>query len=383
LRVLIVSGIWPPDVGGPATHAPELAEFLHGRGHEVEVVTTAPRAPARERYPVHWVSRRIPIGLRHGACVAVIGRRAAAADVVYSTGMIGRSAVGGWLARTPLVLKLTGDPAFERSLRYRLYEAGLGEFQGVRGVRISVLRRARDLALRRATRIVCPSASLRELSLRWRVPPEKVTVLPNPVSTPDGLADREELRRRHGLEGPTLVFAGRLTPQKSLDVGLEALALSDGVTLLIAGDGPDRADLERRAAELALDSRARFLGARPRETVFELLRAADAALLTSSWENFPHMVVEALAVGTPVLATETGGVAEVVTDGENGLLVPPGKPEALAAAIGRYFGDERLRTRLREAAEPSVEGYAPEAIYGRLEEILREAARETLETSAK
>jgi len=87
------------------------------------------------------------------------------------------------------------------------------------------------------------------------------------------------------------------------------------------------------------------------------------------------MAVEALAVGTPVLATETGGVGELVTDGENGLLVPPGKPEALAAAIGRYFGDERLRIRLRNAAAASVEGYSPETIYGRLEEILGEAAR--------
>ena len=375
MRVLLVSGIWPPDVGGPASHAPELAAFLTGRGHEVEVVTTATRAPAPEPHSVRWVSRRIPIGLRHIACAAVVGRRAVAADVVYSTGMIGRSALGASLARTPLVLKLTGDPAYERSLHLGFYDAGLEEFQRVGGARIAVLRRARDASLRRATRIVCPSASLRELALSWGVPSEKVAVLPNPVSAPDGLADREELRRRHGIEGPTLVFAGRLTRQKSLDVGLEALALSDGITLLIAGDGPDRDDLERRASELALDSRARFLGAHPRETVFELLRAADAALLTSSWENFPHMAVEALAVGTPVLATETGGVGELVTDGENGLLVPPGKPEALAAAIGRYFGDERLRIRLRNAAAASVEGYSPETIYGRLEEILGEAAR--------
>jgi glycosyltransferase involved in cell wall biosynthesis len=206
------------------------------------------------------------------------------------------------------------------------------------------------------------------------VPPEKVLVLPNPVSTPVGLADRAELRRRHRLDGPTLVFAGRLTPQKSLEVALEALAGNEGVSLVLAGDGPDRADLERRAAELSLDGRARFLGARPRETVFELLRAADAALLSSSWENFPHMVVEALAVGTPVLSTDTGGVAEVVTDGKNGLLVPPGHPQALAAAIERYFHDEALRTRLREAAAPSVAAYVPERIYARLEEMLVQAA---------
>jgi glycosyltransferase involved in cell wall biosynthesis len=374
VKVLIVSGIWPPDVGGPASHAPELAEFLRERGHEVEVVTTAPGAPAPTPYPVRWTSRRLPVGARHVHATALVGRRARPADVVYSTGMIGRSALGSTLARSPLVLKLTSDPAYERSLRYRLHTAGLEEFQAAGGARIAVLRRARDLALRRAARIVCPSASLRELSLRWGVPPEKVVVLPNPVAPPEGLADREELRSRHGLEGPTLVFAGRLTPQKSLDVALAALARSDGVSLVLAGDGPDRAELERRASELALDGRARFLGPQPRETVFELLRAGDAALLSSSWENFPHMVVEALAVGTPVVSTDTGGVAEVVTHGENGLLVPPGEPDALAAAIERYFGDESLRERLRAAAAPSVESYAPEQIYGRLEAILAEAA---------
>jgi glycosyltransferase involved in cell wall biosynthesis len=78
-----------------------------------------------------------------------------------------------------------------------------------------------------------------------------------------------------------------------------------------------------------------------------------------------------------VVSTDTGGVAEVVTDGENGLLVPPGEPEALAEAIARYFADESLRARLREAAAPSVETYAPDRIYARLEEILREAARVT------
>ena len=83
----------------------------------------------------------------------------------------------------------------------------------------------------------------------------------------------------------------------------------------------------------------RFLGSVPRETVLRLFRAADASVLPSAWENFPHTVVEALAVGWPVIATAVGGVPEVVRDGENGLLVPPGDAAALAAAIERFFGD--------------------------------------------
>ena len=143
---------------------------------------------------------------------------------------------------------------------------------------------------------------------------------------------------------------------------------------MLAGDGPDAEKLRSLAGELGLDGRARFLGPQPRSTVFELLSAGDAVVLPSKWENFPHVLVEALAVGTPVIATAAGGVTEIVRDGENGLLVPPEDPEALAAAIRRYFGDADLRERLRAAGPPSVERFSPERIYGRLEELLRETA---------
>ncbi len=147
-------------------------------------------------------------------------------------------------------------------------------------------------------------------------------------------------------ERPTLAFAGRLTAPKDLGVALAAVAACDGVTLRLAGEGDERAALEARAAELGLDSRVEFLGALGRDEVLALFRGADAAILSSAWENFPHTVVEALAVGTPVIATAVGGVPEIVRDGENGLLVPPGDPAALAAAIRRFFAEPELRARL-------------------------------------
>ena len=114
MRVLIVSGIWPPDVGGPASHAPEVARFLTARGHQVDVVVTASAAPPVEAYPIHFTSRRIPVGLRHLHSLVLITRHARRADAVYSTGMFGRSGIGSTIARRPIVIKLTGDPAFER-----------------------------------------------------------------------------------------------------------------------------------------------------------------------------------------------------------------------------------------------------------------------------
>jgi glycosyltransferase involved in cell wall biosynthesis len=376
VKVLIVSGIWPPDVGGPASHAPDVAEFLRGRGHEVEVVTTADAPPPARQYAVRAVPRHHRVGVRHYRGAALVHHRAREADVVYTTGMFGRSALGATLARKPYVVKLTADPAFERLRRRGLVEGDVDEFQRRRaGARVAFLRFARDVELRHAAHVFTPSAYLRELALAWGVTAERVSVLPNPAPVlPPGLPSRDELRRTLGLNGATLAFAGRLTAQKSLGRALEAVAGAEGVQLVIAGEGPDRRQLEERAAELGIAQRVRFLGAQPRERIVELFRAADATILSSSWENFPHTVVEALAAGTPVLAMEVGGVAEVVRDGENGLLVPAGDSAALGEAVRRYFGDESLRERLRGAAAGSVARYAPERVLGELEETLRRVA---------
>jgi len=375
LKVLIVSGIWPPDVGGPASHAPELAEFLIARGHAVEAVITADTRPAAGAYPVHAVSRSLPPAARHAAVAKEVARRARRADVVYATSMLRRAAIGAALARRPLVAKVTTDEAYERARRMGIFAGDLAAFQHWEGgPRVAALRRTRTAAVRRAGHVFFPSAYLRDVALRWGLDPARVSVLPNPAPVVPELPPREELRSELGFGGPTLGFAGRLMAAKALDVGLDAVALVPDVSLAVVGEGPDGEALRERSAALGLDGRVSFLGRRSRDEVLRLFRASDAVLLSSAWENFPHAVVEALAVGTPVISTAVGGVPEVVHDGENGLLVSPGDAEALAAAIRRFFGDAELRARLSEAAAPSVADYAPARLLARIEETLERVA---------
>jgi glycosyltransferase involved in cell wall biosynthesis len=376
VRVLIVSGIWPPDVGGPASHAPEVARFLAARGHQVDVVVTASSAPPKETYSIHFTSRRIPVGLRHLHSLFLITRRARCADAVYSTGMFGRSGIGSAIARRPLVIKLTGDPAFERLRARGVVVGDVDEFQRADGgLTTRGLRYLRDAVMRRATHVFTPSSYLRDLVVSWGVDPSRVTVMPNPAPDSRPSASRDELRKRFGIEGNTLVFAGRLTAQKSLPVLLEALARVDDVSLVIAGAGDERAAVAREVARLGLGRRVRLLGALPRDSVIDLFGAADATVLSSSWENFPHTVVESLAVGTPVVSTAAGGVGEVVVDGCNGLLVPVGDVAALAAAVRRYFDDEQLRSSLRDNASPSVDRYSTEHVLGDIVTRLEDAVR--------
>ena len=172
---------------------------------------------------------------------------------------------------------------------------------------------------------------------------------------------------------PRVLFVGRSRYRLPLEAPVarkwEALATELDVRVLATGvSGPANDGM----FHLVTDRR---LGALPRERVLELFAAADAAVLSSAWENFPHTLVEALAVGTPVIATSVGGVPEIVTDGENGLLVPSGDPGALAAAVRRYFADDALRARFRAAAARSVERFSPEHVLDTLESVLERVAR--------
>jgi glycosyltransferase involved in cell wall biosynthesis len=368
MRVVFLTGIWPPDVGGPATHGPDFATFLRDRGHEVRVVTMGDHEPTERPVPVESIARGRPFVIRYPQVAAAGFRLARRADVVYATATYAAAASASLAAHRPLVVKLVSDPAYERARRYGLFSGPLEAFQADNSKRVLPLKRLRTASLRRARRIVVPSRYLAEIAAEWGLDRSRIEVLTNPAPPPVEVDPMP-------LAPGTFVFVGRLTEQKALPIALAAIAEVEGAQLILVGDGPERVSLERRAGELGLGDRVRFLGSLPREEALRYLAGARAAVLSSAWENLPHAAVEALAVGTPVVSTNVGGVPEVVHDGENGLLVPPNDVNALAAALRAVLTDNHLRSRLAAGAQPSVAAIGRDATYERLERILLEAAR--------
>jgi glycosyltransferase involved in cell wall biosynthesis len=366
MRVVFLTGIWPPDVGGPATHGPDFAAFLRDRGHEVHVVTMGDNEPTERPVPVSSIARGRPFVVRYPQVAAAGFRLARHADVVYATATYAAAAAAASSARRPLVAKLVSDPAYERAWRYGLFKGTLEEFQRDRSPLLGTLKRLRTAALGRARRIVVPSRYLAEIAAGWSLDDSRIEVLVNPAPAPSEVVpDR--------LHPSTFVFVGRLTTQKGLPVALEALREVPDARLVLVGDGPELDRLRRLAGSLGVTRRVSFAGALPRDGVLRRLAGARAALLPSLWENLPHAAVEALSVGTPVVATTVGGVPEVVHDGVNGLLVPPGDAAALARAMRRVVEDDALHDRLATAARPSVEAIGREPTYARLEQILLDA----------
>ncbi len=175
-------------------------------------------------------------------------------------------------------------------------------------------------------------------------------------------------------EGPLLVFVGRLTRQKGVDVLLDALpAMRDrfpGLVVALAGVGPERAGLATQAVRMGLASAIRWLD--EVDNVAALLSAGDVVMLPSRREGLPLVLLEAMAVGAPLIGTEIPGIAQAVVDGKTALLVPVDDATALAAATIRLLADPNLARALGSAAAVAVRSdYAPDAVAARLAALYR------------
>jgi glycosyltransferase involved in cell wall biosynthesis len=215
--------------------------------------------------------------------------------------------------------------------------------------------------LPRYERVICVSEDLRQRARECGVAAARCLLIENAIDT-------EEFRRHQGcpdakreLGLPTSSFlvgaVGRLSPEKGFDVLLRALAglLHSGadIDLLLVGEGDQRPELEALAAELGCRNRVHLAGFQAETQPY--FEAMDAYALSSLREGLPNVVLEALAMEVPVVATRIAGVPRVIDDGQNGLLVEPGSAEELAGALGRLMQDQELRERLWRQGRRTVE----------------------------
>jgi glycosyltransferase involved in cell wall biosynthesis len=213
-------------------------------------------------------------------------------------------------------------------------------------------RRQIRWAAQGASAIITVCDALKTALAGLGVPEEKITVLRNGVDLrlfrP---ADREAERRRLGLNGTTLLSVGHLTARKGHDIVIRALVELPAVQLLIAGIGEEEAALRRLADSLGIAARVRFLGAVPQEQLRSYYGAADALVLASSREGWANVLLESMACGTPVIATDVWGTPEVVAAPEAGVLMRERSPRALVEAYERLFAAYPDRVATRRYAE--------------------------------
>ena len=214
-------------------------------------------------------------------------------------------------------------------------------------------RRLIQGAIRGAAALVTVSAALKTALVALGAPDQKVTVLRNGVDTSlfRPAADRDSIRASLGLKRKTLVSVGLLIDRKGHHRTIEAMSHLPEHELLIAGEGPERARLTALIEKLGLTDRVRLLGARPHDTLPALYSAADASVLASSREGWANVLLESMACGTPVVASNIWGNPEVVQTRDAGLIAPENTPEGIAATVRALFSPLPDRAATRRYAE--------------------------------
>jgi len=207
-------------------------------------------------------------------------------------------------------------------------------------------------AAREAAGIIAVSRALKDGLVALGIPEPRVHVLRNGVDLATfHPVDRSAVRNRLGVRGPTLVSVGHLIERKGHDLVIGALPMLPEYTLLICGEGPERSTLEGLAKKLGVADRLHFLGQVPHEELVTIYGAADVLVLASSREGWPNVLLEAMACGTPVVASNVWGNPEVVARPEAGLLMPERTAACVAASVGRLFQNLPDRAATRRYAE--------------------------------
>ena len=198
-----------------------------------------------------------------------------------------------------------------------------------------------------------------DILTHFEVDPARVVVVHNGVDAEAfRRTDRTDALERHGVRPPYVLFVGRISEQKGIFPLLEAArAFPPDVELVLCAASPDTPELAARlAAAVAERPRVRWINAMlPHDDVVALYSHATVFVCPSVYEPFGLINLEAMACGTAVVASRVGGIPEVVVDGETGVLVPPGEPEPLAAAVRALAADPDLAARLGRAGRRRVE----------------------------
>ena len=378
MTIAIFASAFYPHVGGVEELCRQLALELRRRGHRAIILTNRwprnlPEFEEVEGIPVYRLAFRVPDGglkahlsyhLTHRGIIrqmlAIL--RENGADVLHvqcisSNGYY--AALAKRALQLPLVVTAQGELTMDAAGLYQ---------------RDSFMNRRLEEVLDAADAVTgCSGATLRELEERYGRPfGERGRVIYNGIRP----SDFEEARSS-GPGRPFILGIGRMVPQKGFDILIRAFgkAGTQEVDLLLAGEGPELGPLKELARASGLGERVLFPGKADRPTAAALFRECEFFVLPSRHEPFGIVNLEAMAAGKAVLATRVGGVPEVVVDGETGILVPPGDPEALAEGIRRLAGDAALRERLGAAGRERARLFSWDVVTEQYLEVYRKVSK--------
>jgi glycosyltransferase involved in cell wall biosynthesis len=310
---LVVTGIYPPESGGPGKFAQEFARWLSALDSRVEVLCYSDLNHINEQgFEVKSVNRRYFFIFRILRMVLLIVRSKKANRNVLAVGAFIEVYLASIAANFGYVAKVPGDIVWERARNSGFTDKGIHDFQQIRlPLKYRIFRWIYTKSLQRAKCVIVPSDGLRKLCIEWGIDSQKIQLTYNSVDT-----DFFVPVANHGYSFD-LITACRLTTWKRVDELIE-LAAQMGLRLAIAGDGPERTNLE--ALSKSLSANVVFFGELEKEKLLDLFHRSKYFLLNSEYEGLPHVLIEARAAGIFTFARSGTGSSEVIHSSEDGFI---------------------------------------------------------------
>lgn len=353
-RILLITDIFPPQIGGPATFIPHLAEKLTMEyNFRVTVICTSQKpsdeSDVKRPYIIHRLCRnnsyKHRIGLRILFTKEIISH-----DCILINGLEALTYQVARVFRKPYILKVVGDSVWEsaRNSGKTVHDFNSFQVDIVEQQKFKTFIKKRNQIVLSAQQVVTPSNYLRQIVINWGVPKERITTIKNGVNLEHFPATPNNIRKNEALR---VLFVGRLTNWKGIDTLLYATANVANVNTKIVGDGPELSKLMEISKQLGISQRVEFVGRVSQDVVEQYMSNCHVLILTSLYEGLSHTLLEAMATGLPCIASNLGGNTEVITSGKNGILIEPQNINELTLALTQLEADEALRQSMSKAAK--------------------------------
>ena len=321
MKILITVGIYPPDIGGPASFVPKIANLLSQNNYEVTVICLSDsNLQDNETYKVKRILRNQNLLIRWLKTIILIILNGRNAEYIFVNGLPMESYIANIFLRKKIVRKIVGDWAWERGRNKGLIEDSFDEFQlNSHNLHLEIAKFSRGWTATKADIVITPSRHLSNVVKNWGVKADKLKVIYNGTR----ITNNEFSKSNSNII--KLITVGRLAPWKNVNTIIEAVHLLKNqdlkINLIIVGSGPEDLDLKKQVNNLNLTNEVIFTGQKKYSDLKEYYKSADIYIQASGYEGLPHVLLEAINFDLAIISTPIGGTNEILQDGKNGFIL--------------------------------------------------------------
>ena len=317
MKILITVGIYPPDIGGPASFVPRIAKLLEQNECEVTVICLSnEKILDNEPYKIIRILGNQNLIIRWIKTVFNMIAYGRDAELIFVNGLPMEAYIANLFLRKKLIRKIVGDWAWERGRNKGITNDSFDEFQkNKHNLHLEIAKFSRGWTATKADLVITPSMHLKEVVKNWGVLENNLQVIYNGTKI-QPIIDKQENEVLH------FVTVGRLAPWKNIDKIIQAMALLNdkGFNFIfnIVGSGPIDEKLKKLVTDLKLEEKIFFLGQKKTNELNKIYLNSDIYIQASGYEGLPHVILEAINFNLSIISTPIGGTNEILLNGKNG-----------------------------------------------------------------